>query len=48
MTTIKSDTTSWTQVGYIQPTNITQTQIDQNYFYRSMTPIVPLPLKKTS
>lgn len=48
MTTIKSDTTSWTQVGYIQPTDITQTQIDQNYFYRYMTPIVPLPLKKTS
>ena len=48
MTTIKSDTTSWTQVGYIQPTDITQTQIDQNYFYRAMTAIVPLPLKKTS
>jgi len=41
--TIKNDTSSWVEVGYIQVANLTPTEVNNGYFYRSMTPIRTMP-----
>lgn len=45
--TIKNDTTSWVECGQINISGITNTEISNEYFYRLMTPSIPMPPKKT-
>lgn len=45
---IKNDTSSWIECGYFQVSNITDTENSNEYFYRAMTPIIPMPPRKVA